>query len=132
MGAKMPEGRKLTPKQLAFADHYLSCGNSAEAVRLAGYQTKYPGKIGYQLLENPRIADFITAHAQKERKLRILNAEERQHILSSIAADKKNLNVDRIRAIDTLNKMFGEYLNRTELTGSLTVPMIIDDIPKDI
>lgn len=29
---------KLTPKQKAFADYYIECGNATEAARKAGYQ----------------------------------------------------------------------------------------------
>jgi phage terminase small subunit len=122
--------RALTPKQLAFCEQYMACGNSAEAVRLAGYKTKHPGKIGHQLLENTRIAEYIASHAQKAHELCILTAMKRQSILSDIAENTKLLTADRIRAIDTLNKMTGEYLNRMEISGA--VPIIIDDIPKDL
>jgi phage terminase small subunit len=120
--------RKLTPKQLAFCEHYLACGNAAEAVRLAGYKTKNPDVIGSQLLSKAWLADYIAAHSLREQKLRILTAEERQHILSGIAAS--GTNADRIKAIETLNKMTGEYLNRVEVSGA--VPTIIYDIPESL
>jgi phage terminase small subunit len=119
----------LTPKQQAFCEHYLACGNASEAVRRAGYKTRYPDRIGHQLLEITRVADFIKSHSQKEHELIILTAVERQSILSDIAEDTGIPTADRIRAIDTLNKMTGEYLNRVELSGA--VPVIIDDIPPD-
>lgn len=39
-----------------------------------------------------------------------MTARERQAILSDIAKDKHNKLSDRIRAINTLNKMTGEYV----------------------
>jgi phage terminase small subunit len=123
--------KSLTPKQIKFCDHYLACGNASEAVRLAGYQTKYPDAIGSQLLRKTIVSDYIKAYSQNEHELLIVSVKERQHILSEIAGDEEEVPAIRIKAIDTLNKMTGEYLNRTELSGSLNVPVIIDDIPSD-
>jgi phage terminase small subunit len=45
----------LTLNQKSFCEHYAKSGNGAESVRLAGYNTKNPDKIAYQLLENTRM-----------------------------------------------------------------------------
>ena len=36
----------LTPKQKAFADYFIECGNASEAARKAGYSLKTAGSIG--------------------------------------------------------------------------------------
>jgi len=43
-----------------------------------------------------------------------MTARERQATLSDIAKDKQNELSDRIRAIDTLNKMTGEYVTKVQ------------------
>lgn len=43
-----------------------------------------------------------------------MTAKERQETLSDIAKDIDNAPVDRIRAIDTLNKMTGEYTTKIQ------------------
>ena len=43
-----------------------------------------------------------------------MTARERQALLSDIAKDKANELSDRIRAIDTLNKMTGEYTTKIQ------------------
>lgn len=57
--------------------------------------------------------------SEKIKDERIMTAKDRQVMLSDIAKDEENEPGDRIRAIDTLNKMTGEYLNKVEVSGSL-------------
>ena len=45
----MHQARNLTWKQERFVSEYLLSGNAAEAVRKAGYQTRYPSEVGYGL-----------------------------------------------------------------------------------
>ena len=51
---------------------------------------------------------------QDAQTARIMTACERQALLSDIAKDKQNELSDRIRAIDTLNKMTGEYVAKIQ------------------
>ena len=43
----MHQAKNLTWKQERFVSEYLLSGNAAEAVRRAGYQTRYPSEVGY-------------------------------------------------------------------------------------
>lgn len=60
----------LTKLQRAFVDEYLKSPNlnATECVRRAGYQTKYPDKIGSQLLENTRVLIEIAKDRDKREK----------------------------------------------------------------
>ena len=49
----------LTPKQKAFADYYIECGNSTEAARKAGYSEKTSRSIGAENLTKPDIQEAI-------------------------------------------------------------------------
>lgn len=78
-------------------------------------------------MDNVGIAEYIKKLSEKARSKRILSASERQEILSDLARNTAEFAADRIRAIDTLNKMTGEYISRTELSGDLGV-VIVDDV----
>ncbi len=43
----MHQSKNLTWNQGRFVSEYLLHGNAAEAVRRAGYQTRYPSEVGY-------------------------------------------------------------------------------------
>lgn len=58
--------KKLAAKQQRFIDEFIVDSNAAQAAIRAGYSKKTAGKIGYQLLENTRIAEEI---AKKQKKL---------------------------------------------------------------
>lgn len=45
-------GRKLNPKQQAFADYYIEIGNAEEAALKAGYSKAYARGKAYTLLAN--------------------------------------------------------------------------------
>jgi len=104
----------MTARQKKFAEYYVTCGNAEQAAISAGYSEKYARGNAHKLVANGCISAYIrdlTAKAQDER---IMTAKERQATLSDLARDDTQDAADRIRAIDTLNKMTGEYTVRVE------------------
>jgi len=68
----MHQDKSLTWKQERFVSEYLLSGNAAEAVRKAGYQTRYPSEIGYGLKRHPKVrAALIEAQEARARRLEI-------------------------------------------------------------
>lgn len=63
-------------------------------------------------------------------KTKILDAQARRELLSSLAEDKKNSANDRIKAVDILNKMDTTYVNRQEVKMMSHV-QFVDDIESD-
>ena len=59
----------MTPKQALFVEEYLKDLNASAAAARAGYSAKMAGRIGWQLLEKPRIQAAIQS-AQRERSAR--------------------------------------------------------------
>lgn len=104
----------MTERQKKFAEYYAQCGNAAKSAIQAGYSEKYAGQNADKLLKNTNIADYIRELTEAAQTARIMTARERQAILSDIAKDKQNELSDRIRAIDTLNKMTGEYVTKVQ------------------
>lgn len=104
----------MTERQKKFAEFYAQCGNAAHSAIQAGYSEKYAGQNADKLLKNTNIADYIRELTEAAQTARIMTARERQAILSDIAKDAQNELSDRIRAIDTLNKMTGEYVAKIQ------------------
>ncbi|MDE6148577.1 MAG: terminase small subunit [Ruminococcus sp.] len=108
--------KKINARQKKFAEYYAQSGNTVQSAIKAGYSENYANANACKLLENVRVAEYIKELSEKSQDERILNAKERQAMLSDIAKDKGNTPTDRIRAIDTLNKMTGEYTVKVDTT----------------
>lgn len=111
---KRKDGVTVTERQKKFAEFYAQCGNAAESARKAGYSKNYAEHRTDEMLRNVEIADYIRELTEAAQTARIMTARERQAILSDMAKDKQNELSDRIRAIDTLNKMTGEYVAKIQ------------------
>lgn len=112
---------KLNARQKKFAEYYAQSGNAAESARRAGYSKSYAEHRTDEMLRNVDISEYIKELSDKLKDERILSAKDRQLILSEIARNKNHIEEtgDVIKAIDLLNKMTGEYLNKVEVNGSL-------------
>lgn len=120
------DGVTVTERQKKFAEYYAQCGNTVQSAIKAGYSENYANTNACKLLENDRVTEYIKQLTEAAQTARIMTARERQAILSDIAKDKQNELSDRIRAIDTLNKMTGEYTQKVDVSGNMGVK-IIDD-----
>lgn len=100
---------KLNARQKKFAEYYAQSGNAAESAVKAGYSAKYANTNASKLLQNTTITNYIKELSEKLKDERIMTAKDRQVLLSDIARDDENEPNDRIKAVDTLNKMTGEY-----------------------
>ena len=75
---------KLTPKQKAFADEYLICGNATEAARKAGYNPKSARQIATENLAKPSISAYIAERQKQIEDSRIANIKEVLEFYSSV------------------------------------------------
>ena len=68
----------LTPKQKAFADYYIECGNATEAARKAGYKGNNVtlGTVGAENLKKPQISAYIAERMGQQAKSRVADANE--------------------------------------------------------
>ncbi|MBQ9165658.1 MAG: terminase small subunit [Oscillospiraceae bacterium] len=99
----------MTQRQIKFAEYYAQSGNVAQAAISAGYSETYARTSAGKILENASVAAYLRSIGADETENRILSATKRQEILSDLAQDGNNAPMERIKAIDTLNKMTGEY-----------------------
>lgn len=74
----------LTPKQKAFADEYLKCGNATEAAKRAGYKPKAAYATGAENLKKPQIIVYIQERQKQIDDSRIADAAEVQRFYSAV------------------------------------------------
>lgn len=74
----------LTPKQKAFADEYIKCGNATEAARKAGYSEKAARQIATENLSKPSISEYIRQRTEQMDAQRVASADEVMRFFSSV------------------------------------------------
>lgn len=104
----------MNERQRKFAEYYAQCGNVVQSAIKAGYSESYANHRAHELLENVGVADYLQKLIGAARNDRILTAARRQELLSELASDTAIEPKDRIRAMDVLNKMTGEYTVKVE------------------
>lgn len=121
---------KLTIKQEKFCEEYAACGNATQAAISAGYSPKTAYSIGEENLKKPEIITKLKELQARDKKKRIMNIDERQAKLTEIAENSVDENA-AIRAIDTLNKMDGLYVQKHEVQVTRSLADIIREIDED-
>lgn len=101
----------LTPKQKAFADYYIECGNATEAAKRAGYKDSSARQIGAENLTKPSISAYIAERQKEIDSSRICTLQEIQEFRSRIVRgeekDQFDLEVstgDKLKAANDLEK----------------------------
>ena len=75
---------ELTPKQKAFADYYIECGNGAEAARKAGYSIKTADRIANENLRKPEIIAYIAERTKPTEDKRIATGQEVMEFFTAV------------------------------------------------
>ena len=114
---------KLTPKQKAFADYYIECGNATEAARKAGYSgnQKTLSVTGSETLANPNVSSYIAERIKPTEEKRIATADEVMQFYTAVmkgeVKDQFGLEAslsDRLKACDSLMKRFAAVGDRNK------------------
>ena len=74
----------LTPKQKAFADEYIKCGNATQAARKAGYSERAARQIATENLTKPSISEYIGIRMKQIDDDRVASADEVMRFFSSV------------------------------------------------
>ena len=120
----MAKGKKLSEKERRFVEAYMgeAVGNASEAARIAGYSS--PGTLGHRLLKKVQVQEAL-ARRQAADPL-IATREERQKFWSDVF--RGNLpefdTKDRLKASELLGKCGGDFLDRIEHSGQVSIPQI--------
>ena len=118
---------KLTPKQKAFADYYIECGNASEAARRAGYSANGVNSHAARLMANGRILAYMQERLADQDAERVATADEVMRFYTSVmrgeVTDAFGLDpglADRLKAADSLMKRYAVC----EKTGEKDDPLL--------
>lgn len=141
---------KLTVKQQRFADEYIISGNATDAAKKAGYSKKTANRIATENLSKPVIKKYITDRLEQLKKESIAEQDEvLQYLTAVMRGDHKekalvglgmgeqairDIDVgakDRIKAAELLGKRYALFTEKQDISGSIGLVQIVDDIPSD-
>ena len=109
----------MTHRQELFIQEYIKTGNATNSAIKAGYSERTAKSIGQRLLTFVDIKKRIEELSQKVANNNIMSAKERQEYLSKLI-NRDDVKVsDKLKALDILNKMTGEYIQKVEVNGEL-------------
>ena len=109
----------LNARQKAFCEFYVASGNATEAAIKAGYSETYSKTRTNVLLQNVEICRYINEMQEKTKTSRIMTAIERKEFLTKMILKEETKDTDRLKALDILNKMDGEYTQKVEVNGNI-------------
>ena len=108
----------LTPKQEKFVQCIIQGMSQADAYRSAYSCKKMSDNAIYReaslLVDSPKISQRIAELREKLTKSTIMTAQERLEWLTKLIQNTEEGTTDRLRAIDLMNKMQGEYVQKVE------------------
>ncbi len=124
----------LTPKQKAFADYYIECGNATEAAKRAGYKDSSARQIGAENLSKPSISAYIAERQKQIDDSRIASAAEVQRFYSAVLRGEIKDQFGLEASLDTRMAAGRELMKRHERaegqktdTGGI---VIVNNIPR--
>jgi len=126
---------KLTPKQKAFADEFLKCGNAAEAYRKAGYKNFTSASVeANKTLNNPKVAAYIAERQKQIEDSRIADVAEVLQFFSSVMRGKVKDQFDMDAALSDRLSAGRELMKRYEKSddGKKDALKKLDEVLKEI
>jgi phage terminase small subunit len=124
----------LTPKQIRFCEEFLLDLNATKAVLRAGYQTKYPNRIAFQLMENQAIRLTIDAlQAQRSQNSDVTKDFVLRGIQKAIRLAEESNNINSLlRGYELLARHLGMFVDRQEISGPDGSPIEHKKIEEDV
>ena len=119
----MAKGDKLTPKQTKYCQYRAKGKGQVESYEKAGYsmrQSKKSKEVNACKLESMEtIKQKIADLQQKADNDCILTTEQRKQALTEFYCDTTKSDKDRLKAIDLLNRMAGDYIDKKEINATI-------------
>jgi phage terminase small subunit len=109
----------LSEKQKRFCEEYLVDFNATAATVRAGYNTKYPNRMGSAMLQHAGIKACIDALTLQRASKSVLKPEYvTQKIMKTIEkAELDNNHAAVLRGCELLARHLGMFIERTEISG---------------
>ncbi len=126
--------RELTPKQKAFADEYLKCGNATEAAKKAGYKQKAAYATGAENLRKPQISAYIAERQKQIECSRIADVSEVLQFFSSVMRGEVKDQFDMDAALSDRLSAGRELMKRYDKSddGKKDALAKLDEVLKEI
>lgn len=124
----------MKPKQKAFADEYLICGNATQAAKKAGYSGKYAGYNADKLLKNTKIAEYMSQRQKEIDDSRIADAKEVMQFYSAVLRGEVKDQFDMDAALSDRLAAGRELMKRYEKSddGRKDALSKLDEVLKEI
>ena len=123
----------LTPKQERFIQNIVSGMSQRQAYKEAynaeNMKDETIDNEAYKLFKSPDISTRYKELMEQLEDEMLMTAREKRRMLKEMALDLNNSVTDRIKAIDTDNKMTGEYV--TKIEGDIGITSIRVDIDEE-
>ena len=123
----------LTPKQEKFVQGIIEGKSQADAYR-AAYSTKNMTdktirEEASRLMSDPNISARVKELRNQVIKSTIMSAQERMEWLTDLIKNTEEGTTDRLRAIDIINKMTGEYVTKidADVKNDITINVELSD-----
>jgi phage terminase small subunit len=118
----------LTPKQEKFVQNIIEGMTQADAYRNSYNAKRMSDKTIHEnasrLMADSKIKARVKELREQIDKNTIMSVQERLETLTKMARDKEENTANKIRAIDTMNKMTGEY--ETKIVGTVSIGKLED------
>lgn len=118
----------LTAKQEKFVQNILEGMSQADAYRSAYPNQRMSDKSVWEtaskLMNNPKVVSRLKELRDKLASESIMTAQERMEWLTQLVKNEGEDTTDKLKAIDIMNKMSGEYV--TKIDGNLSVAKLED------
>lgn len=118
----------LTAKQEQFVQNVLQGMSQADAYRLAYPKQKMSDKTVWEsaskLMANPKVSARLAELRMELATPAIMSAQKRLEWLTELVRNQDESTGDKLKAIDIMNKMQGEYVTKVE--GNLGVKKLED------
>lgn len=110
--------RKLTAQQRLFVAEYCKDLNASAAARRAGYSEASAGMLGYQLLQNPLIADAIAKKAKEHLERADITVQDILRLLHTEATrtGEGSSHSARVQALTQLGRYHQMFVDRIDHT----------------
>ena len=110
----------MNSKQRIFVAEYLNNLNATEAAIKAGYSPRCASAQGARLLRNAKIKEAINKSVSERENKLIADRAERQKVLTAIMRNAEETTKDRLRAIEILCRMDGDFISKSTVEVKAT------------
>ena len=120
----------LTPKQETFAQKIIEGMSQADAYRSAYSCARMSDKTIWENASRLMADSKVKARVQELRDRiaseSVMSAQERLEWLTRLVQDEEQITPDKLKAIDIMNKMTGEYVTKVDASVNADVNISVE------